>query len=650
MPSSEWQHQDLTFDGLNADCRGLQWSPSGELYICGTDGVIYVSDPTFEVVRFAGCPGRAVQNGHRLHDAGFNMNNYAVGLAFLDSGDILLAECMTHQIRRFSGDMVSTYAGSTPGYLDGHVSVALFNLPTSIVEFNDKLIITDSQNHAIRMITREGYVSTLEMGRQRRMFEGVSNTLSFPFQLITSPDMHEVIISDLATNIIFSLEPGKAGLSTICNATNPRSVSSLPNGDLLISCYSNGFYLYSRANDTLKILIKDDTATHVYDSTISPLLGALAWSERTTNTIRIIRNFCEPIKTTSFVGPDLYTIINRQQLSDLSVTLQDCRNLALHRHILALSFETLSSDATSSNATSDPTLDHRIAKFVQLCSKFPSDLVEVFIRSLYGNLALLSSSSRFDQALMLTMLVFMYAETGMDTLSLEMTFNAVLFSVPVPKIVKLLSLVWNECNRHKHLCEIIVDHLRKRHNANWSLQDEFPNPDADLLLLAQSIAESSSSLYLTSSVRDAEAHLPIHSALLRAGEAVFWNSSPVPSSPPPPATKFRLSIAEKDGYVEVDEYILYAQWSWFRRLLDSGLEESRTLHCELPSSFTSNLLLVLVKFLYTHRVMKDDLVIGDATCLLSSGEEFGFHDSEGEGIEPFQPLVLMCRDFVGPSL
>ena len=79
------------------------------------------------------------------------------------SGNIYVAEPTGHRIRKISPDgMVSTVAGGSIGYVDGHVSLARFNYPTGVaVDSSGNIYVADRNNYCIRKISLDGMVSTV---------------------------------------------------------------------------------------------------------------------------------------------------------------------------------------------------------------------------------------------------------------------------------------------------------------------------------------------------------------------------------------------------------------------------------------------------------------------------------------------------------
>jgi len=83
------------------------------------------------------------------------------GIAFGPDGDLYVADRNTHLIRRVTlAGAVTTYAGSTSGYLDGAAPTAKFNNPFGVaVAANGDVLVGDANNNRIRRIVRNGNVA-----------------------------------------------------------------------------------------------------------------------------------------------------------------------------------------------------------------------------------------------------------------------------------------------------------------------------------------------------------------------------------------------------------------------------------------------------------------------------------------------------------
>lgn len=85
------------------------------------------------------------------------------GICIDSLNNIYIADTGNHTIRKISGSIVSTFAGSagTPGNATGLGTAARFNTPTGIcVDSSGYVYVSDTQNHVIRRISPIGQVTT----------------------------------------------------------------------------------------------------------------------------------------------------------------------------------------------------------------------------------------------------------------------------------------------------------------------------------------------------------------------------------------------------------------------------------------------------------------------------------------------------------
>lgn len=114
------------------------------------------------------------------------------GLTIDAAGSSLYLTDRTNQrIRRITlTGVVTTFAGSTAGYLDGTGTAAQLQGPTSIAaDTAGNLYFTDETNQRVRMITKTGVVSTIAGSGSTGSANGVGTSASFynPFAIAAAP-------------------------------------------------------------------------------------------------------------------------------------------------------------------------------------------------------------------------------------------------------------------------------------------------------------------------------------------------------------------------------------------------------------------------------------------------------------------------------
>ena len=130
------------------------------------------------VTTLAGNGDQGYQDG-KGSDARFD---HPVGLALDLDGSILVADCYNHAIRRVQQDgTVSTVAGNgKQGYNDGKGSDARFSMPTDVVvDHRGVIVVADAGNNCLRMIRRDGEVTTLAGNKQEGHTDGDGQNARF---------------------------------------------------------------------------------------------------------------------------------------------------------------------------------------------------------------------------------------------------------------------------------------------------------------------------------------------------------------------------------------------------------------------------------------------------------------------------------------
>ena len=154
-------------DGIGSNARfnhplGVAIDASGNLFVADS-GNHTIRKVTFAgvVTTLAGCPGDAGNADRMGTDARFSSPH---GVAVDLRGNLLVADCNNHSIRRISSHgVVTTMAGAgRPGYADGTGSEARFSHPTGVaLDGEGTVFVTDSGNHLIRKVSTSGVVTTI---------------------------------------------------------------------------------------------------------------------------------------------------------------------------------------------------------------------------------------------------------------------------------------------------------------------------------------------------------------------------------------------------------------------------------------------------------------------------------------------------------
>jgi DNA-binding beta-propeller fold protein YncE len=253
-------YSNVSAVGIGADAG----EPFG---IAITGGVIYVSDGASGVIKRFPTKG-----GPEIFARGFNTPS---AIAFLPSGELIVADTGSHTIKKISdGGIVSVLAGveNRSGSDDGPVSSAAFNAPVGIAVADDGTIyIADTYNDSIRMI-RDGGVSTIA-GGQRGFADGVGTSASFDTPLGLAILGDKLLVADSGNARLRVVE--KNGIVTTLTGGDDHD---LRDGSLASARFVNPTAI--AVDDRGAILIADGNAIRVIGRRVLPVVETLAGDAR----------------------------------------------------------------------------------------------------------------------------------------------------------------------------------------------------------------------------------------------------------------------------------------------------------------------------------------------------------------------------------
>ncbi|MHB8519340.1 MAG: LamG-like jellyroll fold domain-containing protein [Limisphaerales bacterium] len=199
---------DGGIDDLKLDSQGRLWlvegsasgyaepGPSGErVRIIDTNGMVSTLA--------GGPPG--------LLDGPASMARFSILQAFVfdSAGNAFIVDRGNHRIRKLdTNNIVSTFAGSSPGYLDGIGTNAQFNVPRGIaIDGNDNLYVADWFNLRIRKVTPQGQVTTFSGTGARGSQDGDRLTATYggPSDIVMAKD-GTLYIADWANGTIRKID------------------------------------------------------------------------------------------------------------------------------------------------------------------------------------------------------------------------------------------------------------------------------------------------------------------------------------------------------------------------------------------------------------------------------------------------------------
>jgi len=140
---------------------GLAFDQGGNLYVGDTgNGLIRKITSAGAVTTLAGVVGSSGFVNGTAVSAQFNA---PLGIAVAPNGAVFVADSGNHCIRKISGGVVSTFAGSPQvwGSADGKGTAAQFNGPVGLAfDQRTNLFVGDANNDTIRQIAPDGTVTT----------------------------------------------------------------------------------------------------------------------------------------------------------------------------------------------------------------------------------------------------------------------------------------------------------------------------------------------------------------------------------------------------------------------------------------------------------------------------------------------------------
>jgi len=188
-------------------------------------------------------------------DARFNSPE---GIAVLSNGNIIIVDANTCVIRllRLSDSNVTTIAGSAiSGFSDGFGTNALFNFPRGVaVLSNGNIVIADTQNNRIRLLTLHNSNVTTIAGGEAGFADGIGSNARFdtPSGLAVLPN-DNIIIADTNNNRIRLLRLSDSNVTTIAGSNSgfangigtnglfvaPEGIAVLPNNNIIVGDTGN---------------------------------------------------------------------------------------------------------------------------------------------------------------------------------------------------------------------------------------------------------------------------------------------------------------------------------------------------------------------------------------------------------------------------
>ena len=176
-----------------------------------------------------------------------------------ESGIVVVADSLNHAIRLVTplGVVTTLAGGGAPAFTDGLGTAASFNFPTGVAMSGSTVVVADSSNNAIRLVSTLGIVSTLAGGGGAGLIDGTGAAAAFsgPWGVVVLLS-GVIAVADEGNNVIRLVTPVGAvttfagssvagnladGVGTSANFQYPTGLATALDGTaIVVADWGNG--------------------------------------------------------------------------------------------------------------------------------------------------------------------------------------------------------------------------------------------------------------------------------------------------------------------------------------------------------------------------------------------------------------------------
>jgi sugar lactone lactonase YvrE len=216
------------------------------------DGTIYVADTGNNAIRRVAPDGRVSTvagdgvAGYRDGAAAQARFNGPIGVAIDGSGRLFVADTYNDRIRVIDRNgTVTTIAGGEPGALDGLAVDARFDTPCGVAVARDgTLYVADTGNDAVRAISPIGLVTTIDTAAVESLREPIGVAIDARDGIFVTDDRGRIVeVSGVdSARVVAGSQPGfRDGRADDAQFRGPMAVASPQPGRLIVADTGNGF-------------------------------------------------------------------------------------------------------------------------------------------------------------------------------------------------------------------------------------------------------------------------------------------------------------------------------------------------------------------------------------------------------------------------